>query len=120
MHQIAKPDPLESIRVLQAQIDQLKESAIAELKARKEAILAEIGTIDADMEKLTGRPVRNTPAIRSVTFQELKDLLQAEPTRALNVRRAGLDGTNVKTLANLHPRELDIEERKRSMIVRLK
>lgn len=120
MHQLAKPDPLETIRQLQAKIGQLKEAAIIELKARRAATSAEIAAIDADMEKLTGKPSRRTPAIRSVTFQELKDLLLAEPKRALNVRRAGLDGTNVKTLANLHLRELEIEERQRSLVVRLK
>ena len=112
---IAKPtaNPLEEISKLQAQIALLKDSAIRELKDRKAALEHEINGLDHEIEKITGKPAPgrrgrslDTPARRSLTFQELKDLLLAAPDRSISVRKAGLDSTNVRTLANLNPREL--------------
>ena|SRR5947209_3232154 len=107
-------NPLEEISKLQAQIEELKQSAIEELRARKLAIDQEIHAIDREVERLTGKPaggargrrLYDTPARRSLTFQELKDLLVEAPERTLSVRKAGLDSTNIRTLANLNPREL--------------
>jgi hypothetical protein len=107
-------NPLEEISKLQAQIAQLKEAALQELRARKTTLEGEIAAIDHEIETISGKPVGgrrgaklfDTPARRSVTFQELKDLLLAEPDRTLSVRKSGLDSTNIRTLANLNPREL--------------
>ncbi|HEY2342657.1 MAG TPA: hypothetical protein VGH90_06495 [Chthoniobacteraceae bacterium] len=106
-------NPLEEISKLQAQIAQLKDVALQELKMRKTTLETEISSIDREVEKISGRPAGrrgvklfDTPARRSVTFHELRDLLLAEPDRTLSVRKAGLDSTNIRTLANLNPREL--------------
>ncbi len=102
---------LEEISKLQAQIESLKETAIHELKERKAALEAELSALDDEIEKITGKPGKgrrfaDTPGKRSLTFQELKDLLVVAPDRTLSVRKAGLDATNIRTLANLNPREL--------------
>jgi hypothetical protein len=109
---MSKPTPLEEILKLQQQIEALKGGAISELSARRAALQSELKSLDAELEALTGKPAgrrpRATPAIRSVTFQELKDLLLAAPNKALNIRRAGLDATNIRTLANLNPKDLQM------------
>jgi hypothetical protein len=106
---IPQPTPLEQIQKLQAQIAGLQGAAVVELKSRREAILVEIKAVNADLEGLTGKSTnRRTPAVLSVTFQELKERLEAAPNRTLNIRRMGLDTTNVRTLANLHPKELEL------------
>jgi len=109
----ATTTPLEEIQKLQAQIASLKDSAITELRARKSAIEAELKSIEGEIENLTGKaPGRrgrrsaDTPAKRSLTFQELKDILLSRPNRALSIRKEGLDVTNIRTLANINPRDL--------------
>jgi len=112
---VTKPtNPLEEIQKLQAQIASLKDSAISELRARKSAIEEELHSIDGELEKLTGKPagarrgrrVGDTPLKRSLTFQELKDMLLNTPSKTLNIRKEGLDITNIRTLANINPRDL--------------
>ena len=114
---VTKPtNPLEEIQKLQAQIASLKDSAIAELRARKSAIEEEIHSIDDELEKLTGKPagsrrgrrLSDTPLKRSLTFQELKDMLLSTPSRTLNIRKEGLDITNIRTLANINARDLTL------------
>ncbi len=107
-------NPLAEIQKLQAQIASLKDSAIAELRARRSAIEQEIRSVEQELETLTGKPagrgrrVGDTPAKRSLTFQELKDLLLSAPNRTISIRKQGLDATNIRTLANLNPRDLTL------------
>ena len=81
-------NPLEEISKLQAQIALLKDSAIRELKDRKSALEQEINGLDHEIEKITGKPAPgrrgrslDTPARKSLTFQELKDMLLDAPDR---------------------------------------
>ncbi len=103
---------LEAIAKLQAQIGQLTESAITELRQRKGDLERELETIDSDLEKLTGKPSGrsrkslDTPAKKSVALAELRELLLAAPNQTLNIRRANLDFLNIKTLAYTNPSQL--------------
>jgi chromosome segregation ATPase len=107
-----KPTPLQEISKLQEQLSKLKDAAVVELNARVSQIRTELKDIDAQLESLTGKPAtrkgRATPAMRSITMQDLKDLLSSSPSQTVNIRRAGLDTTNIRTLANLHPKEIQL------------
>jgi hypothetical protein len=107
-----KPTPLQEISKLQEQLSKLKDEAVVELTARESAIRTELKDIDAQIESLTGKPAtrkgRATPAMRSITMQDLKDLMASSPHQTVNIRRAGLDATNIRTLANLHPKEIQL------------
>src|SRR4051812_38952394 len=97
------------IKELQAEIEQLKQTAVLDLRERRVAIEQEIVAVDAEIRKLTGksfddRPQRRPgPAGRSVSLQELKELLAAAPDKTLNLRKAGLEVRNVKVLAQANP-----------------
>lgn len=87
-------------------MERLKESAIAELQARRAAIQQELSTIERDLDKLAGvsRSGRgNFSPKRLVTLADLKDLLAAAPERTLNIRKENLDFLNVKTLVHANP-----------------
>jgi uncharacterized coiled-coil protein SlyX len=104
-----KPTPLQEIEKLQEQLSKLKDAAVVELNARVTQIRTDLKDIDAQLESLTGKPTtrkgRATPAMRSITMQ---DLLASSPNQTVNIRRAGLDTTNIRTLANLHPKEIQL------------
>jgi hypothetical protein len=75
--------------------------------------IQKLRSIEQEIEKLTGKAAggrgrrsADTPAKRSLTFQELKDSLLATPSRTLSIRKQGLDVTNIRTLANINPRDL--------------
>jgi hypothetical protein len=110
--EMPKPTPLQEISKLQEQLSKLKDAAVVELNARVAQIRAELKDIDAQIESLTGKPAtreaKATPAMRSITMQDLKDLLASSPNQTVNIRRAGLDTTNIKTLANLHPKAIQL------------
>jgi hypothetical protein len=109
---VPKPTSLQEISKLQEQLSKLKDAAVVELTERVSAIRVELKDIDAQLDSLTGKPAtrkgRATPAMRSITMQDLKDLLASSPNQTVNIRRAGLDTTNIETLANLHPKEIHL------------
>lgn len=49
---------LEEIKKYQAAIADLKAEAIADLESKKEVLLGQIADIDAEIEELTGKPVK--------------------------------------------------------------
>jgi hypothetical protein len=110
--EMPKPTSLQEISKLREQLSKLKDEAVVELTARVAQIRAELKDIDGQLESLTGKPAtrkgRATPAMRSITMQDLKDLLASSPYQTVNIRKAGLDTTNIRTLANLHPKEIQL------------
>jgi DNA repair exonuclease SbcCD ATPase subunit len=103
------------IAELQAEIEELKQRAIRELKEKRVELEQELVEVDAEIRKLTGRSLsdpaprrREGPAGRSVPLQELKELLAAAPDKTLNLRKAGLEARNVKVLAAANPGLLKI------------
>ena len=108
-------NPLEEINKLQAQIASLREAAADELKARRSVLEAELKAVDAELEKLTGKPPRVKRARGGATgggepsvgkkpdLQELKALLASAPNRTISLRKEGYDVRNVKVLAAANP-----------------
>ena len=100
---------LDEITRLQSQIEKLKDSALSELRERKQSIEAELRGIDAELERLTGKAARGRGARgakRLVTLVELREMLAAAPNYTLNIRREQLDFLNVKTLVHANPAQL--------------
>jgi hypothetical protein len=81
-------NPLKRIEELKAQIAKLEADALRELKEKREALLAELQTVDAQIAEFTGArlslkrgsvPIAAPPG-RS-RFRNSKDLLANAPTR---------------------------------------
>jgi septal ring factor EnvC (AmiA/AmiB activator) len=106
-----KQNAIDRIQELKAEIASLEQSAIAELKERRNALAQELAGVDAEIAHLTGRlpEGRKTRArgpktiARSLPLQDLKELLAAAPGKTLSVRKEGLDLANIKTLAAANP-----------------
>jgi hypothetical protein len=89
----------------------LEASAVQELMDRRNALTHELASVDAEIARLTGKSsdTRKTrtsaakPALKSLPLQELKELLAAAPNKTLNVRKEGLELSNIKTLAKANP-----------------
>lgn len=96
---------LDRLQQLQCEIAKLQQSAIQELMERRSAISRELAAVDAEIAKLTGKPLegRKTGAGRIVSLPELKEMLAAAPERTLSIRKENLEVSNIKTLAKLHP-----------------
>lgn len=108
---------LKKIQELQAQIANLREDAIQELRNRREALLSELDSIEAEISELTGKPaasangrVRKRASVsgRSIPLQELKELLAKSPGKTVSIRQEGLDTKNIKTLAAANPHLLQM------------
>jgi hypothetical protein len=103
-------NPLKRIEELKAQIAKLEADALRELKEKREALLAELQSVDAQIAEYTGAPVESKmrkradrgPA-RSLPLQELKDLLANAPDKTLSIRKENLDLRNIKVLAQANP-----------------
>ena len=103
-------NPLKRIEELKAQIAKLEADALRELKEKREALLAELQSVDAQIAEYTGTPVESKtrkradrgPA-RSLPLQELKDLLANAPDKTLSIRKENLDLRNIKVLAQSNP-----------------
>jgi predicted nucleic acid-binding Zn-ribbon protein len=111
------PNPLEEIAKLQAQIEELKGGALQELKDRRVALEQELKAVDAEIEKLTGKPAAakrtrrtNAPDMpaRTPDLQELKEMLSAAPDKTIGIRKEGLDLRNIKILAEANPHLLKL------------
>ena len=108
---------LKKIQELQAQIANLREEAVQELRDRRDALLRELDSIETELAELSGKPAaggagrnrkRSGGTGRSVPLQELKEMLAAAPGRTINVRQEGLDLKNIKTLAAANPHLLQM------------
>jgi hypothetical protein len=103
------PSPLAQITQLKAQIEKLKEEAVKELRLKKEALVQEITSIDAQLAELTveesgAAPKRKEkPAGKSIPLQDLKALLADAPDKTISIRREGLDLRNIRVLAEANP-----------------
>ena len=105
---------LDRIQQLKAEITKLEQGALQELMEKRNALSHELATVDAEIAKLTGKPVHTKPARttapkaagKSPSLQELKELLALAPEKTLSVRKEGLDLANIKTLANANPQLL--------------
>jgi len=99
----------ERLQQLQAEIAKLQQGAIEELMDRRNALSRELAAVDADIAKLTGKPVegkkpRTLPSPgRNIPLAQLKEELAAAPNKTLNIRKAGLELRNVKNLAKVNP-----------------
>ena len=102
---------LDRIQKLKAEIAQLEQAAISELMEKRNALSHELATVDAEIARLTGKPLEPKkarsstpkPAGKSLPLQELKELLAAAPLKTLSIRKEGLDLANIKTLAAANP-----------------
>jgi hypothetical protein len=102
---------LERLQQLKAEIASLEQAAVQELMDRRNALTHELASIDAEIAKLTGKPVqekkaratRNSGPGKNIPLQELKELLAAAPGKTLNVRKEGLELRNIKVLATANP-----------------
>ncbi len=113
---MAKLTSLEQIEKIkaeaEAQIAQLKNDALAELQAKRAEALDTLNSIEAEIAELTGKPAgtrktRKGSGPKSAglkpDLQELKTMLAKADGKTLNIRKAGLDTENVKTLAAANP-----------------
>jgi flagellar hook-associated protein FlgK len=109
---------LKKIQDLQAQIANLREEAVRELRDRRDALLEELETIEAEISELTGKPAsggagkgRKRAAAapgKSLPLQDLKELLARAPGKTISIRQEGLDLKNIKTLASANPHLLEM------------
>jgi hypothetical protein len=102
---------LERLNQLKAEIASLEQAAIQELMERRNDLSRELAAIDAELAKLTGKPVedkkiRATGPVttgRNIPLQELKEELEVAPDKTLNIRKANLELRNIKVLAEANP-----------------
>jgi hypothetical protein len=102
---------LDRIQQLKAEIASLEQAAIQELMEKRNALSHELATVDAEIGRLTGKPVDSkrtrsgSPKLpgKTPSLQELKELLAAAAQKTLNVRKEGLDLANIKTLVSANP-----------------
>ena len=102
---------LERIQQLKAELAKAEQAAIQELMDRRNNLSRELATIDAELAKLTGKPIENKKVRsagsistgRNIPLQELKDELEAAPDKTLNIRKANLELRNIKVLAEANP-----------------
>lgn len=107
---------LDRIQQLKAEIANLEQLAIQELMDRRNVLTHELATVDAEIAKLTGKPVQEKKtrsaqpkvAGKSLPLQELKELLAAAPGKTVNIRKEGLELRNIKVLANANPHLLKL------------
>ena len=103
---------LDRIQQLKAEIASLEQAAIQELMERRNVLSSELAAIDAELARLTGKPVAEkktraprtaaTPA-KNIPLSELKELLAEAPNKTLNIRKEGLELRNIKVLATANP-----------------
>jgi len=105
------PSSLERLQQLKAELAKLEQAALQELMEKRNQLSREIASVDAEIAKLTGKPVEaknsrssSSPSTgRNIPLQELKEELAAAPNKTLNIRKANLELRNIKVLANANP-----------------
>lgn len=111
-----KLSSIERIADLKAQIASLEQGAIQELMEKRNGLSAELAAVDAEIARITGKPVEGKKARaitakapgKSPSLQELKEIIAAAPEKTLNIRGGGYDLRNIKTLANANPHLLQL------------
>lgn len=106
---------LKRIEELKAQIAKLEADALRELREKRDALVTELKSIDAQIAAFTGGPAEpktrkraeREPA-RSVPLQELKEMLTNAPDKTLSIRKENLDLRNIKVLAQANPHLLKL------------
>ena len=106
---------LKRIEELKAQIAKLEADALRELREKREALLAELKTVDEQIAAFTGevpqaktrKRAEREPA-RSVPLQELKEMLSKAPDKTLSIRKENLELRNIKVLAQANPHLLKL------------
>ena len=107
---------LDRIADLKAQIAALEQGAIKELREKRDALSHELAAVDAEIARLTGKPVEGKKTRASVpkgpgkapSLQDLKSIISAEPDKTLNIRKGGYDLRNIKILAQANPNLLQL------------
>jgi hypothetical protein len=111
---------LDRITELKAQIEALEKNALQELMDKRNILSHELAAVDAEIARLTGKPVEGKkprsssakatakPALKSPSLQELKALLAAAPDKTIGVRKEGYDLQNIKTLVKANPQLLQL------------
>ncbi len=106
---------LDRIEALKAEIASLESAALKELKDRRSALASELASVDAELARMTGKPLDKGPKRtiekqprKSIPLQELKEMLANAPDKTIGIRKEGLDLSNIKTLANANPGLLQI------------
>lgn len=102
---------LERLQQLKAEIASLEQAAIQELMERRNNLSREMAVVDAELAKLTGKPVEgkkprasdSASTGRNIPLQELKEELATAPNKTLNIRKANLQLRNIKVLAEANP-----------------
>lgn len=102
---------LERLQQLKAEIASLERAAIEELMERRNQLSREMAAVDAELAKLTGKPVEakkprssgSASTGRNIPLQELKEELAAAPNKTLDIRKANLQLRNIKVLAAANP-----------------
>ena len=113
---MSTPSSLDRIKQLKAEIATLEQAAIQELMDRRNNLTHELAAVDAEIARLTGKPVEikktraaaTTGPGKSLPLQELKELLAAAPDKTLNIRKENLELRNIKVLANANPHLLKL------------
>ena len=108
-------NPIKRIEELKAQIAELEAGALKELRQKREALLAELQSVDAQIAAFTGAPAESKSRKRaerepakSLPLQELKELLANAPDKTLSIRKENLDLRNIKVLAQANPHLLKL------------
>jgi hypothetical protein len=106
---------LTRIEDLKAQIATLEKNALQELMDKRNTLTHELATVDAEIAKLTGKPVEGKKAragsskvLKSPSLQELKEILSTAPGKTIGIRAEGYDLKNIKTLRNANPQLLSV------------
>lgn len=107
---------IERIADLKAQIAAIEQGAIQELMDKRNTLSRDLAAVDAEIARLTGKPVeaRKTRASapktagKSPSLQDLKAIIAAAPEKTLNIRKDGYDLRNIKTLAHANPQLLQL------------
>lgn len=99
---------------LQAQIAALEQGCYQELMGKRNTLSHELATVNVEIARLTGKPVKAKTATASKTagkspsLQELKEIIAAAPEKTLNIRKGGYDLQNIRTLAKVNPTLLQL------------
>jgi hypothetical protein len=101
-------NPLDEIKKHEEAIAALKDEAVAQLRTREAELNNELEEVRTEVEKLTGKPAekrtrKSKGEGKKPDLQELKAMLSKAPDKTLNIRNAGLDTANIKTLAKANP-----------------
>ena len=103
---------LDRINQLKAEIASLEQEAVSELHQRRASMVADLERLDAEIARITGKAPRaakgRSRAGRSVSLQELKEMLERSHDKTVNVRKEKLDFSNIKTLAHANPHLLKL------------